>query len=101
MSARAGSKKLVDNVLEPFLSPALVGAYVALREDIRLEVGQTRFAVLDHAPERAVPALVAFMEEGVYPAIVADRAGDLESAGKRVHRADVRIEQVDRLEALP
>ena len=54
----------------------------------------------DLGADAAVPRAVALLEHPVEHAVLADRGGDLQAAGKGVHAADVGVEQIDRLEAL-
>ncbi len=51
------------------------------------------------APMPVSQERVALLEHLVEHAVLADRGGDLQPAGERVHAADVGVEQIDRLEA--
>ena len=54
---------------------------------------------LDLRADAGIPRGVALLHEFGEATVLADRGGDLQAAREGVHAADVRVEQIDRLEA--
>src|SRR5262249_43506137 len=90
----------VQDALEHLLPPRDVLLRVALLQHVPLQLLEAGFARLDLGADAAVPGGVAPLDEVAHYPVGTHPGRDLQPLGKGVHAADVRVEEVHRLEAL-
>src|SRR5690348_15478282 len=73
----------------------------ALVEHLLRQIREAQLAAEDVLPEGAAPAGVAIRDHLVELAVVDDLLRDQQAARERVHAADVGVEQIGRVDALP
>src|SRR5881396_1542255 len=103
VAVRVGTKglnELVDQVFQILLTAARVRCWFAFLEHIGFEFFQTHFTLLDFLPDVRIPRAIALFHKFGEAAVSADRRGNFQPAGKRVHSTHVGVEQIDRLETL-
>ena len=91
---------LVDEVFQVLLTAAFVVGDFALGQHVALEALKVGGAVLDVFADAMIPTVVTIIHCLLKAPVGADGGGDLQAAGKGVHAADVRVEEIDRLVAL-
>src|ERR1044071_3734257 len=88
----------VQHVFEQFLTTGDVRGHFTLLEHVGLEFFELRLAAFDVRADAAVPRGVALLDEVAERAVLSHRGGNLQAVRERVHAADVRVEQIHRLE---
>ena len=88
----------IEDVFEHLLSTAFVRSGFAFLQHVLFETFQRHFVRFDVCADAAVPTLVAIGYELANDSVLADFRSDSQASSKRIHPANVGMEQVDGLE---
>src|SRR5262245_10271074 len=90
----------LDEVFQEFLPSRARLGIQGLFEHVIAEIGEARLAAEDLLAEVAVPAGVAIVDVLLELSVGHHLLGDEHAASEHVHAADVRVEQIRRVDAL-
>src|SRR6202012_884688 len=94
-----GLNELVDQVLQKFLAAANIGIHFAFLEHVSFQFFESHFARFNFRTDAGIPGRITIFHKLAQTSVGADGCRNLQAARKRVHTANMRMKQVNRLKA--